>query len=160
MEETGYKLKLAKSESDFEAARRLFLEYADYIGMDLSFQNFDDELRVIAGHYSKHLGGIILLIDAAKDDAVGCVALRRFEGGVAELKRMYIKESYRGRGPGDRLMERAIALAREFGYQKIRLDSIEEMTEALSLYKKFGFKEMEAYRYNPLAGAVFLELDL
>lgn len=139
-------------------ARALFEEYAAGLGVDLSFQDFDRELAELPGEYVPPEGRLLLAFDG--DDAAGCVAVRPFGPGVAELKRLYVRPAYRGTGLGRRLSEAAIDAAREAGYERIRLDTLPAMTAARALYRDLGFEEIEAYRPNPVHGTTYFELRL
>ena len=138
--------------------RPLFLEYAGSLSFDLDFQDFEGELAGLPGDYAPP-GGALLLARVSGTPA-GCVALRRIEAGTAELKRLYVRPGHRGLGLGRLLAEAAVEHARELGYQRLRLDTAPEMAAAHELYRSLGFREIAAYRENPVAGARFLELDL
>src|SRR6478736_2810150 len=148
--DTSITYKVADTEATFEDGRRLFSAYVASLGIDLSFQDFSGELDTIAHQYNAPTGA--LLIAYADGQAVGCVGVRKIEDGVAELKRMYVQDAYRGYGIGVQLMERSLQLAAKLGYQKIRLDSLQHMTKAMALYRSYGFYEIPAYRFNPLEG--------
>lgn len=156
-----HQLRYAESPEDIEAARELFQEYEKWLGFDLYFQDFEHEMAALPGAYAPPYGRLIL---ALHDDGciAGCIALRRIEDkpGFCEMKRLFVREQYRGLHIGRELAEAAIAEARRIGYSVMRLDTLERMKEARALYKAFGFKEIPAYRYNPLQGAVFMELSL
>jgi len=155
---SAVEINLARSADDFALAKALFLEYAGDIGLDLSFQDFDQELAGLTAQYGPSEGGILLL--TIEGLPAGCVAVRRFEKDIAELKRMYVRPAYRGQGYGRRLGEEALALARRLGYRAIRLDTLPQMGKAISLYQSFGFVEIEPYRFNPVPGAKYFELKL
>lgn len=138
--------------------KELFLEYAKSLPFDLDFQNFDEEISHLPGEYSAPDG--VILIASVGEKPAGCVALRKLEAGVCEMKRLYVKPEFRGKGIGRALAEKIIAQARESGYKKMRLDTVNSMTEAIALYRSFGFKEIPQYRVNPLPDAMFFELDL
>jgi ribosomal protein S18 acetylase RimI-like enzyme len=91
---------------------------------------------------------------------VGCCALRRFSDEVCEMKRLYIKSSARGAHLGRRLTERLVIAARALGYRRMVLDTLKEMTAAQTLYRSLGFRQTEAYYFNPMAGVSYMELDL
>jgi putative acetyltransferase len=129
--------------------RGFLREYADGLGVDLSFQDFDSELADPLGFYE-----LVLL---AED---GCVALRRIDEQTCEMKRLYVRPAGRGSGLGRKLAETVIAAARERGYSRMLLDTLPEMTAAQALYRSLGFRETEPYRHNPVQGAAFLELTL
>lgn len=150
----------AGSARDYEGAKALFLEYARSLSFNLCFQDFDAELAGITTMYGGPHGGIILVKDDQAGHFVGCVGIRRVDDRTAELKRMYVREAYRQRGLGRDLLDRAVHLARDLGYRRVRLDTMPTMTRAIALYRAYGFREIEPYRYNPEPGALFFELDL
>jgi len=155
-----YTFKLIDDDEGFIKAKKLFLEYADTLQIDLCFQNFENELKEINIQYSKPLGGLFLIIDNDTGESVGCVGIRKFKNKIAELKRMYIKNSYRNKGLGKELLNKAIKLAKDLRYEKIYLDTLESMKTAIALYKLNGFREIEAYRYNPHRNVKYFELKL
>jgi putative acetyltransferase len=148
----------AHGDEMLEQARALFREYADSLGIDLRFQQFPDELANLPGDYSPPSG--CLLVAQWDRTPAGCAALRRFEGEICEMKRLYTRPRFRGRGLGKALAERVIERAREAGYQRMRLDTLPDMNAARALYVSLGFQEIASYRYNPVEGTVFLELNL
>ena len=148
----------ATTSDHIAGARELFSEYASSLNVDLSFQGFERELTELPGEYSEPEGCILLaFLDSA---LVGCVALRPLTSGVCEMKRMYVRPAFRGRGIGLALARDVIAEARKRGYKRMRLDSLPAMAEAQGLYRSLGFMEIGAYRLNPIQGAVFMELKL
>ncbi len=146
------------SQAEIEAVRRLFLEYADFLEVDLCFQDFEQELADLPGAYAPPDGRLLLAV--ADNQPVGCVALRKLDEGICEMKRLYVQPGFRGMGLGKRLAEAIVREARGIGYRAMRLDSIDSLKEAAALYRSLGFVEIPSYRYNPLPGAVFLELVL
>jgi ribosomal protein S18 acetylase RimI-like enzyme len=136
---------------DLGVVRALFLEYAASLGVDLSFQKFDDELAQLGDFYECIL---------VAGDADGCVALRRIDGRVCEMKRLYVRPSARGGGLGRALAEAIIGEARSRGYARMRLDTLPSMGTAMALYEELGFRDIAPYRFNPIEGVRFLELEL
>ncbi len=140
------------------AARELFVEYSESLGVDLCFQGFSKELATLPGDYARPAGRLLLALDNGQ--AIGCGALRPFSGRVCEMKRLYVRSAFRGRGVGRELIDVLIASAREIGYQRMRLDTLPSMTKAIAIYRALGFQEIVPYRINPVPGALFLELKL
>jgi len=141
-----------------ETTRRLFREYNAYLGVDLDFQGFDDELKSLPGKYAPPAGSLLLAIQGG--ETVGCVALRKLEEGVCEMKRLYVVPAYRGRGAGRILAEAIMREARRIGYAIMRLDTLDTLCEAMRLYESLGFKKRSSYYHNPLDGAVYWEISL
>lgn len=138
--------------------RELFTEYAASLGFDLCFQDFDKELASLPGEYSSPNGCLIVAMDGSQ--VVGCVALRRLDNDICEMKRLYVRPEFRGKGIGRELVKAIIDEAKKIGYIRMRLDTVPVMKEAIALYCSMGFYEIEPYRYNPVEGAVFMELNL
>lgn len=153
------KFKIAKSDQDFEIGKNLFQAYAKAIGIDLAFQNFDTELNNLKVQYHEP-DGTLFLIYSQENQPIGCVGIRKLDDSICELKRMYLKASFRGKGIGKRMMEESIKAARKMGYEKIRLDTLATMTPAIKLYKKYDFHEIAPYRFNPIEGAIYFEKAL
>ena len=153
--EPDFKSIIAVSEEEFEMGKLLFHEYSESLDFDLCFQNFEKELKEINVQYNSPDGGLILIVQDSK--FIGCAGIRKFEGDIGELKRMYIKSEYRGFGLGKKLLWESIKLAAKLGYKKIRLDTLTSMKAAVHLYKKNGFKETEAYRFNPSKDVLYFE---
>jgi ribosomal protein S18 acetylase RimI-like enzyme len=149
---------IAKSEADFETARQLFQEYADTLETDLCFQGFQQELASLPKHYGAPMGVLLLL--QSDNNFVGCGGLRSLEPGVGEIKRLYLRKEARGKGWGRKLLEEIIQIARTKHYQKLRLDTLPSMQAAIDLYHSFGFYEISAYRFNPVEGVKYFQLDL
>jgi ribosomal protein S18 acetylase RimI-like enzyme len=152
-------LAQAESSAQIAQARELFLEYAQSLGFSLCFQSFDKELAELPGDYSPPEGRLLLAERNGK--LAGCVALHKLEPDICEMKRLYLRPHFRGKGLGCMLAERIIADARQIGYRRMRLDTVEPiMKDAVAMYRKLGFKEIAPYRPNPIAGAMYMELEL
>ena len=151
-------IKTAHTETSLRIVSELFREYAESLSFDLDFQDFKEELAHIDVHYAPPRGRLFIALLDGKP--AGCVALRYFEEGVCEMKRLYVRPACRGRAIGRQLAETIIEAAREIGYDYMRLDTVPAMQAANRLYAELGFKPIEAYRYNPVEGAIYLELRL
>jgi ribosomal protein S18 acetylase RimI-like enzyme len=138
--------------------RELFVEYAAWLNVDLCFQGFEAELAALPGAYARPDG--LLLLATRDGQAAGCVALRRFDERSGEVKRLWVRPAFRTGGLGRRLASQVIAAAREAGYQRLVLDTLAPMGEAIALYRSLGFAEIPAYYHNPLPGAVYMAMDL
>jgi ribosomal protein S18 acetylase RimI-like enzyme len=143
---------------DLEEVRRLFLEYARSLPFSLDFQDFDRELAALPGGYVRP-GGRLLLARAG-GAAAGCVALHAWDGETGEVKRLYVRPAFRGRGIGRTLATAIVAAGREAGYARLVLDTIDTMKEAIALYASLSFVPTAPYRPNPIPGAAFFELRL
>jgi putative acetyltransferase len=145
--------------ADIEEIRQLFREYADWLQVDLCFQGFAQEISHLPGDYSPPSGRLLL---ACEGNLIGgCVCLRKLDGAVCEMKRLFVRPEFRGRGMGRALTEAVIAEAKQIGYERMRLDTLpQQMNDAIALYRSLGFEPIEAYYNNPVRGAVFMELAL
>ena len=153
------KLIQVDSSAEIEAAQRLFEEYASWLGVNLCFQNFDKELAELPGEYVPPTGRLLLAVEG--NNVAGCVALRKIGDGIGELKRLYVRPDFRGRGLGRTLTETIINTAREIGYSRLRLDTLPgKMDHAIAMYRSLGFNDIERYYNNPYDAAVFMELEL
>lgn len=148
----------AQEQDHYQKIRKLFTEYADSLDFDLEFQGFSRELATLPGDYTPPEGCVLLAQDSGL--FVGCVALRPLEDKICEMKRLYVRSGYRGRGIGRTLACSVIDRAREIGYEKMRLDTIATMNEARTLYYSLEFRNIKAYRYSPLDEPSYMELDL
>lgn len=149
----------AATTAQIQQAKQLFQEYAAWVEISLCFQNFDKELANLPGDYVPPSGRLLLAVADGK--AMGCVALRKISNDVGEMKRLYVRPSFRSRGLGRTLTETLIAEAKEIGYTKLRLDTLPgKMDRAIGMYRAFGFTEIAPYYRNPVAGATFMELRL
>jgi putative acetyltransferase len=148
----------AHSPDNLATVRELFREYAASLDIDLCFQNFEQELAELPGKYAPPSGGLFLAM--ADGQAAGCAAVRAMEGDVCEMKRLYVRPQYRGRGAGRMLALATISAAREIGYRRIVLDTLDSLHAALALYERLGFRRIKPYYHNPSSSAVFLGLEL
>jgi len=140
-------------------ARELFLEYAQSLGFSLCFQGFDKELVGLPGDYAPPDGRLYLA--EHNGQLAGCAALHRLDATSGEMKRLYIRPNFRGLGLGRTMAERILSEAASIGFQRIRLDTIQgTMDDAIALYRRLGFQEIEPYRKNPITGALYMELTL
>lgn len=151
-------IRPAVTQEDFTAAKILIKEYAESLGFNLCFQQFDEEIASLEKHYGPPGGCLLLAYIGNKP--VGCVALRQLEDGVCEMKRLYLRPDCRGGGHGKALTLEAIRQAKALGYKAIRLDTLERMTQAVALYRALGFRDISPYRHNPIEGAIYMELTL
>ena len=166
-------IRYAASAGDIALARLLFVEYAQWLKVDLCFQGFDEELATLPGAYAPPRGR--LLLAGVSGDAFGCIALRPLASDsgcgcgtvpepagafVAEAKRLYVQPAHRGEGWGDRLARALIDEARAIGYLELKLDTLEWMTAARALYAGVGFRPCAPYYHNPLPGVVYMALAL
>jgi GNAT superfamily N-acetyltransferase len=137
------------TKDEVESVRALFREYEASLDFDLCFQDFAEELADPLAYYAA-----VMLSDD------GCVALRHLDEDTCEMKRLFVRSASRGRHLGRALAESIIRQAKDSGYARMKLDTVPSMAEAITLYRSLGFRETDAYRYNPIAGALYFELDL
>ena len=153
------KLIQVRSAEEVKQARRLFEEYAAWLGFSLCFQNFDKELAELPGDYAPPNGCLFLAME--NDQVAGCVGLRKIGEGTGEMKRLYVRPAFRGKGLGRTLTDRIIDAARDMGYLRLRLDTLPgKMDQAIAIYRSLGFKDIERYYNNPYEAAAFMELIL
>ncbi len=148
----------AQSDEQVDTVRLLFLEYAQSLNFDLCFQSFDEELAGLPGDYAFPDGR--LLIAMYSDKIAGCAALRKVADSVCEMKRLWVRPEFRGKKIGRKLAQEIIGEARQMGYEIMKLDTVDTMKEAITMYQSMGFTETSAYRYNPIEGAKYMELKL
>jgi len=148
----------AETGEALQSVRLLFEEYAASLDFDLGFQSFGDELKHLPADYVPPDGRLLLAI--YQEQAAGCVALRKLEADVCEMKRLFVRPPFQNLKIGKSLAEAVIAEAKKIGYSHMRLDTVPSMARAQKLYTSLGFKEIPPYRYNPINGTVFMELAL
>lgn len=148
----------ATTPSQLAQAKALIEAYVAEIGVDLRFQGYEEEIARFPGEFSPPSGAVLLATEGSA--AMGVVTLRRFADAVAEMKRLYVRPEARGRGLGRTLAKAVVAKAAVLGYRRIRLDTLPTMVAAIRTYRSLGFTEIPAYRYNPVVGARYLELEL
>jgi len=153
---TGMELIEVTGGQDLERIRALFAEYEQDLPFDLAFQNFQEELAGLPGRYAPPMGH--LLLAQCEGEAVGCVALRQIGEDLCEMKRLFVRPGFRGRGIGKALANAIVEQARRIGYKRMRLDTVLE--PAKGLYRSLGFREIPPYQPVPIEGVVFMELEL
>ena len=141
-----------------EEIRLLFREYEQFLNVDLCFQGFEAELAGLPGRYGPPAGSLLIALDG--QHAAGCVALRKIDEGICEMKRLYVRPGYRGKGLGRLLARAIIDEAARLGYDLMRLDTLDTLKQAMKLYSSFGFTKTDPYYHNPLEGVVYWELQL
>jgi len=155
---TKIRIIRAQSPDQIDEVRRLFREYERFLGVDLCFQSFEEELAGLPGQYGPPDGVLLMATDGRQ--SAGCVALRKVENGICEMKRLYLRPQYRARGVGRLLAERILSEATALGYSVMRLDTLDKLKAAMGLYEVMGFRRRDPYYGNPLPGVVYWELDL
>ena len=152
------KILQAQTADEIEAVRALFREYQQFLGVDLCFQGFEEELAALPGCYAPPKGRLLLARDGAH--AAGCVALRPLEDGACEMKRLFVRPAYRGRRLGRLLALRVVSEATASGYAVMRLDTLNTLEHAMQIYETLGFQRRASYYANPLPGVVYWERTL
>jgi ribosomal protein S18 acetylase RimI-like enzyme len=147
--------KKPETEEEILGAKNLIVAYIQWLNQDLCFQNIDDELSYFPKKYSEPQG--TFLIAKENDEVIGCVGIRKIENSICEMKRLFVNDRYRGGGIGKKLVEMITEEAKRKHYEKMRLDTLDTMEEALNIYRKNGFYEIEPYYNNPADGVVYLE---
>ena len=149
----------AETPGQINEARLLFREYEKWFGLNLCFQNFDEEVANLPGNYVKPAGRLLLVSVDGK--IAGCVALRAITEDICEMKRLFVRPEFQGAGVGKSLIEKLFEEARRVGYRKMRLDTYPpKMGKAVEIYKSYGFREIPPYYFNPYGEALFMEKDL
>lgn len=143
---------------ELDLVRQLFREYQEHIGVDLCFQSFEEELASLPGKYAPPKGGLFLAWSG--DATAGCVAFRPLNEETAEMKRLFVRAEHHGKGVGKRLVMKVLTAAKKAGYQRVRLDTLPAMRDAIALYRRMEFVEIPPYTANPVEGALFFEKSL
>ncbi len=151
-------IRVALGGEELILARELIREYGDSLGVDLSFQGFEAELRGLPGDYAPPGGALLLAF--LGEECAGCIAVRPLSRDLCEMKRLYVRPRWRGLGIGRQLIEAVLGEARRAGYRAIRLDTLPSMTAARAMYVALGFRAIAPYYESPIPGTAFLELDL
>lgn len=151
-------IRMAKTVADFKEAKALIAAYVQWLGLDLSFQQLEEEMDTLPEMYNARNGGLFIAYHTQQP--VGVVGLRKFSASEAEVKRMFIQQGYRGIGIGQLLLTACIDAAKNLGYDSIKLDTLDTMKAAIQLYTANGFIEIPPYRHNPYEGAKYFELRL
>jgi putative acetyltransferase len=151
-------IRLAESPGDIAAVRELWLEYWESIGLPMDFQGFGEERNGLPGAYGAAGGALLLAVN--EDEPAGTIALRRLDARSGEVKRLFLRPEYRGQGLAKRLLGAVIERATAMQYEWLYADTLPNMKEALSLYKRQGFESAEAYSDTPTLGAIYLKLHL
>jgi ribosomal protein S18 acetylase RimI-like enzyme len=154
----GFVIEPASGVDDMAHIRDLFTEYHHWLGVDLCFQGFEGEMRDLPGKYAEPEGCLLLAREG--DKVIGGVGLWPLDEEVCEMKRLYVRPPWLGRGQGRALAEAIIEEARKRGYRIMRLDTLPQLTAAQRLYRSLGFAGTEPYYDNPLDGVSYMELDL
>jgi putative acetyltransferase len=151
-------IRMAAGADDFATARDLFVEYQKSLGISLCFQNFDAEVASLPGAYAPPEGRLLLAF--AGGGPAGCVALRKIEDGICEMKRLWVRPAFQGTGLGRRLAGTLVAEAHALGYRRVRLDTLPSMKAAQALYLSLGFVDIPPYNDHPVEGTRFMEAIL
>lgn len=149
----------AETSKQIEETRKIFREYEKWLDLDLCFQGFEAELANLPGKYSKPEGRLLLAISDKK--VAGCIALRKLEDEVCEMKRLFVRDEFRRQKIGNLLIEKVISEAKTIGYKKMRLDTYPpKMGKAVKLYESHGFQIIQPYYHNPHSESLYMELEL
>lgn len=143
---------------ELEEVREIFIEYANFLKVDLCFQDFEKELQTLYEVYAPPMGCIILA--KQEKQVMGCIALKPIGEGICEMKRLYVRPEARGQYLGKKLVEELVDFAKKAGYNTMKLDTITSLKEAIKLYESKGFIKTEPYVYNPLSDVLYFELTL
>ena len=159
MSSASFAIQPVRTPEDLNAVIALFYAYADFLGVDLTYQKFEAEMAAMPGYYAPPKGEL-LLARSADGTAMGCVGLRPLEDGVCEMKRLYVTPEARGLKLGQALADAVVAEARRIGYGEMRLDTLPKLKAAIALYRAMGFRPIAAYYDTPIVGTLFFSLKL
>ena len=151
-------MKIINGDLYIDQVEELIYEYTEYLNRDLSFQNLDEELADFAKKYTDPNGRLLVCIENNK--VVGMVVYHHYDNSCCEMKRLYVKNKYRGQKIGEKLIRELLKLAKNDGYKEMVLDTIKPLQEAIHLYKKLGFQECDAYYYNPMEDVIYMKKEL
>jgi ribosomal protein S18 acetylase RimI-like enzyme len=149
-------VKSCETAADYAAARSLFEEYAAGLGFSLCFQGFDREITMLPAMYGPPGGALLIAVGPEDGEPRGCVGVRRFSDDTCEMKRLYVRDQFKGKGIGRQLAEEALVAGRRLGFRRMVLDTVPSMQAAQSLYHSLGFREIPAY-YDGPCGALYME---
>lgn len=152
------KIISAQTQDHINEIHQLFLDYEQFLGVDLCFQGFEEELAKLPGKYAPPKGALLIAVD--EKNVAGCVAVRELENDICEMKRLFVRPQYRGNGIGRMLAKAIIDEAVKIGYNRMRLDTLNTLKEAMKLYESLGFKRIAPYYDNPLPNVVYWEIEL
>lgn len=152
------RVRQVRTEQDLNEVRVLFREYEVFLNINLDFQIFEEEIAGLPGEYVPPDGEILIAYN--EERSIGCVAVRRLNENICEMKRLFVRQEAKGIGMGRQLAQNIIHTARDFGYSRMRLDTLERLKEAMCLYESLGFRRIAPYYDNPLQGVIYRELDL
>jgi GNAT superfamily N-acetyltransferase len=148
----------ANNAASYAIAKEMFIAYQQFLGVDLCFQSFEEELNDLPAMYGAPTGKLLLAF--IQDTPVGCVALRKKTDHICEMKRLYVPEQYRGLGIGKKLAHAIVEAAQSLQYKTMVLDTLERLTPAVQLYTQLGFTHCAPYYANPLDGVRFMQKTL
>ena len=159
MSSASFTIRPVRVPEDLQATIALFYAYADFLGVNLTYQKFEAEMASMPGHYAPPRGEL-LLARSADGTPLGCVGLRPLDDGTCEMKRLFVTPEARGLKLGQALADAIVAEARRIGYPEMRLDTLPKLKAAIALYQKMGFRRIAAYYDTPIVGTMFFSLKL
>ena len=159
--QADFTIRAVETPDDIDAVKRLIMGYVDWLGLDLSYQNYDEELAAIPGGvYDAPAGALLIAVDA-HGDHLGCIGLKAFgKDGACEMKRLFVAPEGRGRGVGQALIAAIVGAAERIGYREMLLDTLPTMEGAIRLYEAAGFRQVPAYYETPIEETLFFAKNL